>query len=156
MAGIALSWILRGVDPFLPKASFRRTGYGRTTWNPWGLHVGVDIAGRLGTVLNALRPGVVTFRGSYGDLGLLIAWYDALLDITWFYAHCNSLGGYRVGEKVKAGSGLARLGKTGRADGYHVHVGAISGDFRFRRDRWGSMPYTDPRPLIVEAAKRAA
>lgn len=153
---LKLAWPLVGVKPFAPRNSFARRGYSRTEWNPEGLHLATDLAAKLGTILRALRPGKITFRGWSGDLGNVIAWYDSVLDCTWAYCHCQSFGVYRVGQTIAAGSKIARLGSTGRSSGPHVHVVRIAGDFRFNRDRWGSRPHLDPRDLILEAALRAS
>lgn len=152
---LRLAWPLKGIKPFPPRKDFRvDRGYQHTTWNPRGWHVGRDLPGPLDTVLLSVRPGVITFRGTYGDLGKLIAWYDKVLDCTWGYAHCASFGSYKVEDNIGVGNAVARLGCTGFCRGPHVHVVCISGDFRFGKDAWGSAPYLDPGPLILEAGLR--
>lgn len=88
---------------------------GRRAW-----HGGVDFAARHGTSIYAVAGGVVTFSGRHGA-------YGNMVDInhgngyTTRYAH-NEENLVRVGEVVRSGDEIARVGSTGRSTGPHVHL----------------------------------
>jgi len=85
-------------------------------------HMGVDIAAPLGHPIRAARRGTVLFSGSndamraYGKL-LILDHGDGFCSL---YAHCSELLA-RTGERVDAGQVIARVGRTGRATGNHLH-----------------------------------
>lgn len=100
-----------GVDPFVT------SGFG----SRWGrLHAGVDVAANEGTPVRAAARGTVSER-SYDDAG-----YGWLLKVDhgdgWEtrYAHCLEIKA-RVGQTVRAGETVARVGNTGRSFGPHLH-----------------------------------
>jgi murein DD-endopeptidase MepM/ murein hydrolase activator NlpD len=87
---------------------------GKTSW-----HDGVDIVGKVGTVVAAAASGVVTFAGvqdGYGNL-VEVAHGNGLKTR---YGHNQKLL-VGVGDVVKRGDALALLGSSGRATGPHVH-----------------------------------
>lgn len=96
--------------------------YGWRT-NPFGgnreFHSGVDIAARENTEVLAVGGGVVTWSGSrYG--------YGNLVEITHSNGYVTRYGHnkeniVRVGQAVKKGDAIARVGSTGRSTGPHVH-----------------------------------
>ncbi|MFC2075663.1 peptidoglycan DD-metalloendopeptidase family protein [candidate division KSB1 bacterium] len=82
-------------------------------------HSGLDIAGSNGDQILAARSGVVIFNGRRDDYGWTLILqhrgrYNSL------YAH-NSGNMVSVGAKVAAGQPIARMGRTGRATGTHLH-----------------------------------
>ncbi|MBI5160745.1 MAG: M23 family metallopeptidase [Micrococcales bacterium] len=87
----------------------------------YAFHSGTDIANACGTPIFAARAGTVIYAGPYLDLGNYV-----LLDngggIQTGYGH-NLLGGIlvSVGQQVKAGQQIARMGSTGRSTGCHSH-----------------------------------
>ena len=92
--------------------------------SPFGMrhgrrHDGIDIRSPIGTPVAAAGPGEVVFckrmRG-YGNL-VLIRHKD---DFFTVYAH-NSVNLAKVGQKVKKGQIIAKVGRTGRATGPHLH-----------------------------------
>lgn len=91
-------------DPFTGKPEF---------------HSGVDLAGKDGSDIVAVAAGVVTWAGKrYG--------YGNLVEInhgngyTTRYGHCKKVL-VKVGETVKKGKLISRMGSTGRSTGPHVH-----------------------------------
>jgi lipoprotein NlpD len=91
--------------------------YGRR----WGrLHEGIDLAAPLGTPVRAARAGAVIYAGStlrgYGNM--VVIQHDG--DFLTAYAH-NSALLVRVGQRVKAGEVIARVGQSGRATAPHLH-----------------------------------
>jgi murein DD-endopeptidase MepM/ murein hydrolase activator NlpD len=82
-------------------------------------HTGVDIAAPKGTEVRATKAGKVSFRGRNKKYGRLLV-IDHGDGTESYYAH---LAGYHVrrGKKVKAGQKIGRVGRSGRATGYHLH-----------------------------------
>jgi len=83
-------------------------------------HRGVDIAVPKGTPVIATADGWVVYadynKNGYGRL-VRVA-HGAGIE-TW-YAHLNSLD-VKTGTRVKQGQQIGRVGKSGRATGFHVH-----------------------------------
>jgi len=87
----------------------------------WGrMHKGIDIAGPVGTPINAAADGTVVVAswhsGGYGNL-VEIRHSDRT---TTLYAH-NSQLSVTVGQTVRQGQQVARMGNTGRSTGPHLH-----------------------------------
>ena len=83
-------------------------------------HHGIDIGARRGTPIRAASGGKVKFSG-WGPTGyglMIIIKHPG--NLTTVYAH-NSRNLVKEGSKVKRGQMIARVGKTGRASGPHVH-----------------------------------
>lgn len=82
-------------------------------------HSGLDIAASYGTRIVATGAGRVTFSGYRAGFG-----YTVMINhgygYTTMYAHCSSLN-VKVGEYVERGQLIARMGRSGRATGSHVH-----------------------------------
>lgn len=92
--------------------------------SPFGMrhgrrHDGIDIRSPIGTPIFSAEAGEVVFakrmRG-YGNL-ILVRHAD---DFFTVYAH-NSVNLAKVGQKVKKGQLIAKVGRTGRATGPHLH-----------------------------------
>ncbi|QQR80479.1 MAG: M23 family metallopeptidase [Deltaproteobacteria bacterium] len=104
---------------------------GRFSWpiqgeisSPFGMrhgrrHDGIDIRSPIGAPIAAAAAGEVVFakrmRG-YGNL-VLLKHED---DFFTVYAH-NSANLVKLGQKVKKGQIIAKVGRTGRATGPHLH-----------------------------------
>lgn len=87
----------------------------------WGrMHKGIDIAGPVGTPINAAADGTVVVAGwqsgGYGNL-VEIRHGDGT---TTRYGH-NSQLSVTVGQTVRQGQQVARMGSTGRSTGSHLH-----------------------------------
>jgi len=102
-------------------------------------HAGVDIVGRPGQAVLATRRGTIVYSSDdmrgYGKTVII----DHGDGIRTLYAH-NSKLLVRVGEKVRAGQTIARIGKTGNASTEHCH-------FEVRRE---TTPIDPLRYLIPE------
>lgn len=112
-------------------ATLIETDHGRFRWplegeisSGYGIrhgrrHDGVDIRAKVGTPVASAENGEVVFakrmRG-YGNL-ILIKHDD---DFFTVYAH-NSANLVKVGKKVKKGDVIAKVGRTGRTTGPHLH-----------------------------------
>jgi len=96
------------IDPFTQKNKFHR---------------GIDIAMPKGTKILATADGVVSYvrttyipHKSYGKYVVV----DHGGGFKTRYAHCSNIL-VRPGQKVKRWQPIAEVGKTGRAEGYHLH-----------------------------------
>ncbi len=84
-------------------------------------HAGIDIAGRLGTVINAPARGRVSSIGSRGPLGNSLT-LDHGFGLKTFYGHAQEIF-VGVGETVERGQRIASIGTSGRSTGPHLHYG---------------------------------
>lgn len=82
-------------------------------------HHGIDIANTSGTSVVAAGSGIVTYSGYNGGYGRMIIISHGY-GYTSVYAH-NSRNLVEVGDHVKQGETIARMGQTGRATGPHLH-----------------------------------
>ena len=82
-------------------------------------HSGADLSGKEGTPIHAAFSGQVTeagFHESYGNYLIL----DHANGFTTLYAHCSRLL-VRMGDRVKKGQLIGKIGATGAATGPHLH-----------------------------------
>ena len=87
----------------------------------WGrMHKGIDIAGPVGTPINAAADGTVISAGwNSGGYGNLVELKHSD-GTTTRYGH-NSRISVSVGQTVRQGQQLAEMGSTGHSTGSHVH-----------------------------------
>ena len=89
-------------------------------------HLGVDIAGPVGTPIYAADDGVVTFsswnNGGYGRMVII----DHGNGLHTRYAHA-SRNLVQNGDVVKRGDVIQLMGSTGRSTGSHIHFEVLSG-----------------------------
>ncbi len=83
------------------------------------LHRGVDFAGRSGTRIVSVAPGVVAFAGYKPGYGYVVEVTHPTGYLTR-YGH-NSRNLVRTGQTVQKGDAIAVIGSTGRSTGTHVH-----------------------------------
>lgn len=82
-------------------------------------HTGVDYAGAVGTNIWAADGGTVIWAGQRGNYGKYII-IDHGNGYTTYYCHCSKLL-VSAGDKVAQGDIIAKVGKTGRVTGPHLH-----------------------------------
>ncbi|HWP95607.1 MAG TPA: M23 family metallopeptidase [Syntrophomonadaceae bacterium] len=88
-------------------------------------HDGIDIANSYGTAIVAAGDGKVTFAGwqaAYGNMILI----DHGSGFVTRYGHNSSML-VKVGDTVKKGQVISRMGSTGRSTGSHVHFSIFKG-----------------------------
>lgn len=102
-------------------------------------HGGMDLAAPGGSPILACADGKVVFSGYSGSWGNRIS-IDHGNNLYTLYAHASRLL-VDVGDQVKAGQEIAKVGSTGRSTGNHLHlevwVGGYSTKYR-----------VDPYPYI--------
>lgn len=106
-------WPVRGrfTSPFGP----RRHPITRRTI----MHKGIDIAAPVGTPIVAPASGKVVFAKRFSGYGLTIE-IEHRPGLRTRYAHCSSIL-VKVGDTVKRGQIIGRVGATGRTTGSHLH-----------------------------------
>lgn len=90
-------------------------------------HSALDIAAPRGSAVRSTAPGVVSkaaFNSGYGNYVQIQHPYG----FSSLYAH-NSALLVSVGQKVRRGQVIARVGRTGRATGDHVHYEVHIGNY---------------------------
>lgn len=83
------------------------------------MHYGVDFAGKYGADILAVAPGVVTWAGKRYGYGNMIEINHGNGYMTR-YGH-NQKNLVKVGETVKRGQVIGKMGSSGRSTGPHVH-----------------------------------
>lgn len=82
-------------------------------------HAGIDFAGKMGSNVMAVAAGVVTWAGKRSGYGNLVQINHGNGYATR-YGH-NEKVLVKVGQTVKKGQIIAKMGSTGRSTGPHVH-----------------------------------
>ncbi|ALN73351.1 M23 family metallopeptidase [Aureimonas sp. AU20] len=83
------------------------------------LHSGVDLAAPSGTLVKATASGKVVSAGEAGGYGNMIE-IDHGNGFSTRYAHLSQID-VSVGDRIKAGQAIGRVGSTGRSTGSHLH-----------------------------------
>jgi len=82
-------------------------------------HSGIDISTNPGNPVRATADGIVSFSGWSGGSGNLIV-LEHGHGFSTFYAH-NRINNVKVGQKIRRGDIIGRVGSTGNSTGPHVH-----------------------------------
>lgn len=91
-------------------------------------HLGVDYAARKGAAVKAIQDGEVTVvRDGFLTGGTVVVVHGAGIASTYFHLDDIKVA---VGDKIKRGTLLGKVGLTGRTTGPHIHVGIwVPGSF---------------------------
>lgn len=114
-----------------PTALPRKAGNGTLQWPVKGLlyrgfgvkqgqrHDGIDLSAPEGTVVRAAAGGEVIYTGTQTGYGLIVILRHPGSLVT-LYAH-NSAVLVKDGDRVEAGTPIAKVGQSGRTTGPHLH-----------------------------------
>lgn len=95
-------------------------GYRRDPFNGQAaFHAGIDFPGRHGQPILAAAAGRVSFVGQRSGYGNVVE-VEHGNGLMTRYAHLSGFDA-RVGQRVKRGDRIARMGSTGRSTGDHLH-----------------------------------
>src|SRR5215510_1710841 len=83
------------------------------------LHTGLDLHGETGDAVRATADGTVTTAGWSGGYGRVVD-VDHGNGLSTRYGHLSSIA-VRVGQSVKTGQIIGKVGSTGRSTGPHLH-----------------------------------
>jgi murein DD-endopeptidase MepM/ murein hydrolase activator NlpD len=83
------------------------------------MHTGLDLRGDTGDPVRATANGTVTHAGANGGYGKMVE-IDHGNDLTTRYAHLSAIE-VKVGQSVRIGQIIGRIGSTGRSTGPHLH-----------------------------------
>ncbi|MEO7654742.1 MAG: M23 family metallopeptidase, partial [Sphingomicrobium sp.] len=84
------------------------------------MHPGIDLAGPVGTPIQATADGAVVRAGwNSGGYGNLVE-IDHGRGITTRYAHLSAMS-VKTGDRIARGEIVGRMGSTGRSTGSHLH-----------------------------------
>ena len=86
-------------------------------------HDGIDLAGKKGAEVISVASGIVTWAGKRYGYGNLVEINHSNGYVTR-YGHNEKIE-VKVGDAVKKGDTIARMGSTGRSTGPHVHFEVI-------------------------------
>jgi murein DD-endopeptidase MepM/ murein hydrolase activator NlpD len=114
--------ILASTPSIWPVKGWVTSGFGNRTSPFTGkkqFHAGIDISNKKGTPIVAPADGVVTFAGRRGSFGNMVMINHGHGLVTR-YGHLSKFE-VKVGQKVKRGQKIARVGNTGRSSGPHLH-----------------------------------
>ena len=92
------------IDPFLGRPA---------------MHTGLDLHGETGDVVRATADGTVTAAGWSGGYGRAVD-IDHGNGLSTRYGHLSSID-VRVGQSIKTGQIIGKVGSTGRSTGPHLH-----------------------------------
>ncbi len=83
------------------------------------MHTGLDFRGEIGDPIHATAAGTVTAAGWTGGYGKMVE-IDHGNGLSTRYGHLSQID-VSVGDKIRVGQIVGRLGSTGRSTGPHVH-----------------------------------
>lgn len=117
-----LSKYLDSVPSLWPSPGRISTPYG-TRIDPFtyarNFHSGIDIAAEYGMDIKASASGTVYFSGYQPAYGYVV-YIDHGNQISTVYGHASRLL-VKVGQEVKKGEVIAKVGSSGRSTGPHLH-----------------------------------
>ncbi len=87
---------------------------------PKAPHLGVDFRGATGNIIGSVADGIVVLVDDHYYAGKSVI-VDHGQGVLSFYAHLSAYD-VKVGEKVKRGQKVGRIGATGRVTGPHLHL----------------------------------
>jgi murein DD-endopeptidase MepM/ murein hydrolase activator NlpD len=114
--------VLVGAPKGLGRFVWPAQGYITTRFGEWQqgvAHRGIDIGGWMGEPIYAADAGVVTYSGPLGGYGLAVL-IDHGNGFQTLYGHF-SVYYPKLGQSVKRGQAIGKMGSTGNSTGPHLH-----------------------------------
>jgi murein DD-endopeptidase MepM/ murein hydrolase activator NlpD len=111
------------------------------------VHEGQDMFAPAGTTLVAIRDGRVVETGNDGGRGNYVAIWSPEARSTFLYLHMLQPTPLAVGDPVRMGERVGRVGCTGSCWGDHLH-------FEVRDGRGTTGAAHDPLPMLKRLAAR--
>ncbi|MGC8764470.1 MAG: peptidoglycan DD-metalloendopeptidase family protein [Brevinematia bacterium] len=84
-----------------------------------GYHTGIDIAAGYGSPVYSSKDGIVTYTGWNGGYGKCVV-IKHQFGFETLYGHLSSIN-VKIGQKIRAGQYIGRIGNSGRSTGPHLH-----------------------------------
>ncbi len=84
------------------------------------VHQGIDVTNAPRSVIWATQDGIVVIKDRYQDSGNTVV-IDHGYGVMSLFFHLDSFASIEVGDMIKKGSPIGKLGMTGYANGYHLH-----------------------------------
>jgi murein DD-endopeptidase MepM/ murein hydrolase activator NlpD len=106
-----------------------------------GFHEGIDIKGKEGDPVTAVKSGTIISVGASGDYGNLIR-IDHGDGVETRYAHLSKMD-VKVGDIVSKGQKIGAVGSTGRSTGPHLHYEVLKGGKKIDPDSMKEL-YVNP------------
>jgi murein DD-endopeptidase MepM/ murein hydrolase activator NlpD len=113
------------------------------------IHEGQDVFAPAGSRLVAVHDSVVVAVGGGDARGNYVELYSRKRNRTYVYFHMLRPASVHVGQRVRAGRTVGRVGCTGRCFGDHLH-------FEIHRGRGAGGAAVDPLPMLMRWRKTAA
>lgn len=108
-------------DPIEIKAITADFGVVRTTQKKGRyVHHGIDVTNAPRSVVWAPQDGIIIIKDRYEDTGNTVV-IDHGCGVFTLLCHLDSFAAINVGEAVKKGEPIGKIGMTGYANGYHLH-----------------------------------
>jgi murein DD-endopeptidase MepM/ murein hydrolase activator NlpD len=118
--------LLAATPSLWPVAGWVTSEFGRRV-NPFGgdteFHKGLDIATKIGRVIQSPADGIVTEVAFQHDVGQMIQ-IDHGHGVSTFYGHLSKAL-VRQGAAVRKGDRIGMVGNTGRSTGSHLHYAVM-------------------------------
>jgi murein DD-endopeptidase MepM/ murein hydrolase activator NlpD len=133
-----LDWGAGGFAPPVIGKVSSGFGWRNVSVNGNRYHAGIDLAAPLGTPVRAARTGIVTRAGWWGTYGNVVT-LDHGDGTETRYAHLSTVL-VRVGQALRQGDVLGRVGSTGASTGPHLHF-----EVRFDGRAVDPLPYLQGR-----------
>jgi murein DD-endopeptidase MepM/ murein hydrolase activator NlpD len=116
-----------------------------------GIHEGVDIAARFGGPIYATGDGVVNLAGEKVGYGTVVE-VTHESDLVTRYAHTSAVL-VKVGDRVKKGQEIARIGTTGRSTGPHLHFEVVRNGHAVNPANYLHQAMAAARTTVAQAPK---
>lgn len=113
------------------------------------MHNGIDIAGRFGAPVVGAADGIVLYAGGDESYGNVIE-IDHGFGMITRYGH-NSENLVRIGQRVRKGELIAKMGNTGRSTGPHLHFEVLMNGVPINPNRY----ILEEETVVAESRKAA-